>query len=88
MSDQTKVIQGAVVGAVVGACASYLFFTEGGRAVRDRFEPMVDDLKRDFERFQKTIEKFGVLANDGMRMVNEFNQARSQYSSSTPSTSH
>ncbi len=88
MSEQTKVVQGAVVGAVVGACASYLFFTERGRTVRERFEPMVDDLKRDFGRFQKTIEKFGELANDGMRMVNEFNQARSQYSSSSPSTSH
>jgi gas vesicle protein len=88
VSEQTKIMQGAVVGAVVGACASYLFFTEGGRTVRDRFEPMVDDLRRDFQRFQKTIEKFGELANDGMRMVNEFNQARSQYSSSSPSTSH
>jgi hypothetical protein len=45
----------------------------------------MDDLKRDFARFQGTIEKVGLLANDGLRMVNEFNNARTQgiHSSST-----
>jgi hypothetical protein len=71
----------------MGAAAGYLFFTPAGRALRERIEPAMDDLKRDFSRFQKTIEKVGDLANDGLRMVNEFNSARSQAFSSS-STSH
>ena len=39
-------------------------------------------------RFQKTIEKFGDLANDGMRMVQEFQAARSQSPFPTNRTSH
>jgi gas vesicle protein len=69
---------GALVGAMTGACAAYLFFTEPGRYVRSRFEPMVDDARREFTRFQKTIEKIGDMATDGIRAVNEFNAARSQ----------
>jgi gas vesicle protein len=83
------VIAGATVGALIGAAAAYLFFTDGGKQVRNRIEPAVDDLRREFGRFQKTIEKLGEMANDGLRVVNEFNAARSQSSSFTGSrTSH
>jgi hypothetical protein len=77
----------AVCGAIVGAAAGYLFFTPGGRALRERIEPAVDDLKRDFQRFQATFEKVGGLANDGLRVLNEFNQARA-HSIPSSSTSH
>jgi hypothetical protein len=52
---------------------------------REKLEPTVDELRREFTRFQKTIEKVGDMANDGLRLVNEFNAARtqSQFSSST-----
>jgi len=46
--------------------------------MRERLEPAIDDLRREFGRFQKTIEKLGEMANDGMRVVNEFNAARAQ----------
>jgi hypothetical protein len=75
----------AACGAVMGAAAGYLFFTPAGRSLRDRIEPSVDDLRREFGRFQKTIEKVGSLASDGLRVMNQFSQSRSQYpSSSTP----
>lgn len=77
---------GAALGALCGAAVAYLFFTEGGREVRDRLEPAVDDLRREFGRFQKTIEKVGDLANDGMRVMEEFRSARGQYPTGT--TSH
>ena len=85
MSTQSQITVCALCGAVLGAAAGYLFFTPAGRALRDRIEPAMDDLKRDFARFQTTIEKVGLLANDGLRMVNEFNNARTQgiHSSST-----
>jgi gas vesicle protein len=89
VNESRVVIAGAVVGALVGATATYLFFTEAGKDVRNRLEPAVDDLRREFVRFQKTIEKLGAMANDGIRVVNEFNAARSQPSSfSNPPTSH
>jgi gas vesicle protein len=81
-------VAGAIVGALIGAAASYLFFTESGKQVRDRLEPAVDDLRQEFTRFQKTVEKLGEMANDGIRAVNEFNAARAQSSLSTPRTSH
>ena len=69
-----------MVGAVVGAAAGYLFFTERGQVLRDRIEPAVDEMKREFTRFQKTIKKVGEMANDGMRVMSEFNAARSRSS--------
>ena len=85
MSEQSRVMAGAVVGALVGAAAGYLFFTARGGEWREKLEPTVDELRREFTRFQKTIEKVGDMANDGLRLVNEFNAARekSQFSSST-----
>ena len=85
VSEQSRVMAGAAVGALVGAAAGYLFFTERGGEWRDKLEPTVDELRREFTRFQKTIEKVGDMANDGLRLMNEFNAARaqSQFSSST-----
>ena len=88
MNQSRVVIAGAVVGALIGVTASYLFFTDAGNHVRERLEPTVDDLRREFARFQKTIEKLGEMANEGMRVVNEFNAARSQSSYSNSPTSH
>jgi gas vesicle protein len=86
VNQSRVVIAGAVVGALIGVAASYLFFTDAGKHVRGRLEPAVDDLRREFARFQKTIEKLGEMANDGLRVVNEFNAARSSYPNSP--TSH
>ncbi len=88
MNERTAVTAGAIVGALVGAAASYLFFTERGRMMRDRLEPAVDDLRREFARFQGTIEQVGRMANDGMRVVQEFNNARSQSQFPGGGTSH
>jgi len=79
---------GAVVGALVGAAAAYLFFTDRGRDMRNRIEPMVDDLRHEFARFQRTFEKVGDMANEGMRVVNEFQAARSQSPFRGGDTSH
>jgi gas vesicle protein len=82
------VLAGAMAGAITGAFAGYLFFTEGGRVLRDRMEPAVDDMRQEFARFQKTIEKVGQMANDGLRVVHEFNAARSQSQFPGTRTSH
>ena len=78
VNEQSRVMASAMVGALIGAAAGYLFFTERGRTFRDRMEPTMDDLRHEFGRFQRTIEKVGEMASEGMRVVQEFNNARSQ----------
>jgi len=77
-----------MVGAVIGAAVGYLFFTDRGRSIRDRMEPRMDDLRQEFGRFQRTLEKDGEMATEGMRVVQEFNSARSQSQYPTGGTSH
>ena len=88
MNESRVMVAGAIVGALIGASASYLFFTDAGKQMRERLEPAVDDLRREFARFQKTMEKVGEMANDGIRAVTEFNAARAQSSFGNSGTSH
>ena len=78
MTERNAICAGATVGALVGAAAAYLFFTDAGRHMRDRMEPAVDDLMGEFHKFRRTLEKVGDMANDGLRAFNEFQQARAQ----------
>lgn len=87
MNDQSKMVAGAAVGALIGCTVSYLFFTDGGKVIRERLEPTVDDLTREFTKFRRTIEKVGTVANDGLRAYQEFQQARGQTTFPT-GTSH
>ena len=88
MNEQSQVMAGAAIGALLGAVAAYLFLTEGGRGFRERIEPGVDTLRDEFQRFKGTIEKLGDMANEGMRVVNEFQSARAQSSFPQNRTSH
>jgi len=76
------------MGALIGAAAGYLFFTERGKTLLSGMEPLVDDLKREFTRFQQTAEKLGDMANQGMRVYQEFNTARMQSGFGSDRTSH
>ena len=76
MRERNAICAGAMVGALIGAATTYLFFTDTGRGMRDRLEPAVDDLIREFQKFRGTIEKVSVMANDGLRAFQEFQQAR------------
>ena len=88
MTERAAICAGAAVGALVGSAAAYLFFTERGRVMRDRMEPAVDDLVQEFQKFRRTLEKVGAVANDGMRAFQEFQQARTTEFPSGGSTSH
>jgi gas vesicle protein len=79
---------GALVGAVAGGLAGFLFCTERGRRLRDRIEPAVDELRGEFLRFQRTIRKLGDVANEGVRVVHEFQLARAQMRTPESGTSH
>ena len=88
MNESRMMAAGALVGALVGAAAGYLFFTDRGKHVLNRLEPAVEDLRREFTRFQSTIEKLGEMANNGIRAVNEFNSARQSSFGTSSGTSH
>ena len=88
MNERTAVTAGALIGAVVGGFAIYLFFTERGRALRDRLGPALEDLQHDVARFQGTLEQVGRVANEGMRAFQEFNQARVQSQFPGDGTAH
>ena len=88
MDDRTAVTAGALLGAVVGAAAGYLFLTTRGRTLRDRIEPAIEDLQREFKRFQGTIEQVGRMAGEGARVVQEFSSARAQGQFPGSGTSH
>jgi gas vesicle protein len=88
VNESRVMVAGAMAGALIGAAAGYLFFTDAGKGVRDRIEPAVEDLRHEFVRFQKTIQTVGEMANDGVRVVNEFNAARAQSSLPDMRTPH
>jgi gas vesicle protein len=88
VNERTAVTAGALIGALIGGFASYLFFTDRGRGLRDRLGPALEDLKHDFARFQGTIEQVGRVANEGMRAFQEFNQARVQSPFQGDGTAH
>jgi hypothetical protein len=50
--------------------------------------PAVDGLRDDFVRFQSAIEKFGGMASEGLRVVQDFNAARAQSPFPSDRTSH
>jgi gas vesicle protein len=79
---------GAMIGALVGAAAGFVFFTSRGQELRDRMEPAVDDMRREWAKFQRTFEKFGDMASEGLRVVEEFNAARGRSEYSSGGTSH
>ena len=76
VNEQVCVCVGATIGAVAGAAMAYLFLTERGRVLRDRVEPALDDANREVMRWQRAIEAVGGLADEGRRVVHQFNEAR------------
>jgi len=67
-SNNTAVIIG---GALLGAVAGYLFFSEGGREFRLRLERSIEDAVRELSSFRDTMERAAAVVNDGRRILND-----------------
>ena len=55
MKDRHTIVGGAVLGALVGAAAGYLYFTERGRRFRREVEPELQTIVREVMRLGKTV---------------------------------
>ncbi len=57
MNVQRTLIAGSMVGAVVGAAVSFLFFTEQGRAWREEAQANLDSLAREAEKLLSAVDQ-------------------------------
>jgi hypothetical protein len=69
--DNSRVVMATVGGAVVGALAGYLLFTEHGRSLRRQLEPALDDFSRELHSFRATMQRAAGVANEGWKLLNE-----------------
>ncbi len=67
----SRAVGAAVVGAVIGGMAGYLFFTEEGRRLRRQLEPALDDLARELNSFRSTVNKAAGVASEGWKLLND-----------------
>jgi uncharacterized membrane-anchored protein YhcB (DUF1043 family) len=71
VNGTSRIWAAALGGAVVGAVAGYIFFTEDGRTFRRQLEPMLDDALRELNSFRHTVEKAARVAGEGWKLLNE-----------------
>ena len=71
MNDNTQTLAAAVVGAVLGGLAGYLFFTPRGRALRSQLEPALDDMMVELNQLRRTAVKASDVVGEGWKMLNQ-----------------
>jgi hypothetical protein len=69
--DNSQVMAATMAGAVLGAIAGYIFFTQQGRGLRRRLEPALADLVRELDEFRGTIMKASNAASEGWRLLQD-----------------
>jgi gas vesicle protein len=67
----SRAMAAAIVGAVVGGVAGYLFLTDDGRRLRRQLEPALEDFARELNSFRATIAKAAGVANEGWQLLND-----------------
>ncbi len=71
MNEKARAVAALTVGAVVGAMAGYMFFTDRGRALRRELEPALEDIARELGHFRGTVNKAAGVASEGWKLLNE-----------------
>lgn len=71
MSEKACTMIAAVAGALLGACAGYMFFTSQGRAFRRELDPLLDEFAEELTHFRGTARKAASVANEGWRLVSD-----------------
>ena len=63
-------------GAVLGALAGYLFFSDEGRALRRQLEPALDRVARELNGFRGSIQRAVGVVAEGWDLLGEGGPAR------------
>jgi hypothetical protein len=71
VSDNSRAITAAVLGAIGGALAGYLLFTDRGRTLRRQLEGAIEETAGELHRFGITVRRAAGFANDGWKLMNE-----------------
>jgi len=71
VTEANRIFLTTLAGAVAGAAAGYLFFTEGGRRVRTQIEPKLDDAMHEMQRLRGTVAKVQSVASEGWRSLSQ-----------------
>ena len=69
MNDGSRVFLSTALGAALGAAAGYLYLTEGGRRLRSRIDPKLDEAMHEIRRLRSTVSKLRVVASEGVAAV-------------------
>jgi hypothetical protein len=69
MSDKTQVMTATLFGAALGAAVGFVFFTESGRTLRRRIEPVVEGVTRELTGLGGTVARTAAAASDGWRLL-------------------
>jgi gas vesicle protein len=72
VNENSTAVVATILGAIIGAAAGYLFFTEKGRELRRRqLEPALEDLAREVSSFRTTMQKATAIASEGWKVLAE-----------------
>lgn len=71
MDERTRVLLSALAGAVVGALAGYLYFTDRGRQMMASWEPRLDNAMREMGHLRETVTKAQAVASEGWRSISQ-----------------
>jgi len=71
VTEKARACAASMVGAVIGAAAGYLFFTERGRALRRQLETTLETLAPELGHFGGTVNRTAGVASEGWKLLNE-----------------
>jgi hypothetical protein len=71
VTDSQRACAATTVGAILGAIAGYMFFTERGEVLRRQLETTLDDLGPELNRLSGTVTRAAGVANESWRLLND-----------------
>jgi hypothetical protein len=71
VNDSTRTALAVFAGAAVGGFVGYVLFTDSGRRLRRRFEPVVDGALKELGGVAGAVSVMRALATEGKRVWDE-----------------
>ncbi|MBI1874684.1 MAG: hypothetical protein HYS05_12495 [Acidobacteria bacterium] len=71
VTEPSRVLLAAVVGAVVGAAVGWIYTTASGQRFREEAEPRLDHLRTELTRLRRTVRKASAVASESWDSINE-----------------